>query len=182
MLDKLKHRPEFITRITHRGQRRYGLKGELVLAALPIFTLLVVLFLIESFAHQRILFASLAAGSFLIYRDPHNQMNSFYSLLVSQTGGAVFGLISYLLFGPGYNAAGFAMVTASIFMITVNSLRPPAIATAIAFGFNEPDTNIFFLFFLALIMVGVLVILELLMLRLVRWADKGQKGTHRVQP
>jgi CBS-domain-containing membrane protein len=182
MLTKLKHPLGFITRITRRGQRRYGLRDELILAALPIFTLLVVLFLIESFAHQRILFASLAAGSFLIYRDPHNQMNSIYSLLVSQTGGAVFGLISYLLFGPGYNAAGFAMVTASIFMITLESLRPPAIATSIAFGFNEPDTNIFFLFFLALIMVGVLIILELLMLRLVRRAAKSPKETHRVQP
>jgi CBS-domain-containing membrane protein len=173
-LIKLKQALELISNVTHRGRTRFSFKNELVLAALPTLTVLVVLFLIETFARQRILFASLASSAFLIYRDPHNQMNSLYSLLVSQTGAAAIGLASYLVLGSGYGSAGAAMIVTVIFMVALDAIHPPAVATAISFGFSTPDTNIFFLFLLALIMVAVLVLLEQVILWLVRRADIGQ--------
>lgn len=174
MLDKLVQKIKRLSRITHRGRRRYSFKGELALAILPTLTVLTVLFLIENFAKQRILFASLASSSFLIYRDPHSQMNSLYSLLISQTGGAIFGLVTYLLLGAGYGAAGFAMLATVLFMIALDAIHPPAVSTAISFGFSSPDTNIFLLFLLALGMVAVLVLLEQVILWLVRRRDKLQ--------
>lgn len=171
-MEKLKKVFERFSRITHRGRTRFSLRGEIALATLPTITVLVVLFLIENFARQRILFASLASSSFLIYRDPQNQMNSLYSLLVSQTAGALFGLISYLLFGAGYGAAGSAMLATVIVMIVFDAIHPPAVSTAISFGFSAPNSNIFLLFLLALVMVAVLVILEQVILWVVRWNDK----------
>ncbi len=176
MLDKLKQRIELFSHITHRGRGRFSFKGEIALAALPTLTVLIVLFLIENFARQRILFASLASSSFLIYRDPHNQMNSLYSLLVSQSGRAVFGLISYLLFGAGYGAAAFAMLATVFFMITLDAIHPPAVSTAISFGFSSPNTDIFFLFLLALGMVAVLIFLEQAILWMVRRKEMLQAG------
>ena len=171
-MENLKKLMERFSRITHRGRGRFSLKGEIALATLPTFTVLVVMVLIENFARQRLLFASLASSSFLIYRDPQNQMNSLYSLLVSQTSGAVLGLASYLLFGAGYGAAGFAMVTTVFIMIVFDAIHPPAVSTAISFGFSAPNSDIFLLFLLALIMVAVLVVMEQVILWLVRWNEK----------
>ena len=41
-------------------RRRFGVKGELLLAALPTAMILFVLFLVETLSRQRLLFASLA--------------------------------------------------------------------------------------------------------------------------
>lgn len=122
--------------------------------------MLVVLVLLDTFARQRILFASLASSAFLIYRDPHNQMNSLYSLLVSQTAGAFIGFGSSLMLGDGYLAAAIANLGTTIVIIALDAIHPPAISTAISFAFCAPGTNAFGLFLLALGMVALLVLLE----------------------
>lgn len=48
-------------------KQRIGLKGELLLAAMPTLTVLLVLALVEALSNQRLLFASLASSAFLIY-------------------------------------------------------------------------------------------------------------------
>lgn len=177
MNNKLKEVGEQLSGTRHRGRRRYSLQAELTLAILPTLTILIVLLLVETLACQRILFASLAASAFLIYRDPYNQMNSIYSLLVSQTGGATFGLLSYILLGEGYGAAALAMLSTIIFIISLDAIHPPAIGTAISFGFRAPNTNAFFLFLLALGMVAVLLLLEQIILWIVRRVERHDNPT-----
>ena len=159
-MNGLKRISQAVNRSKDKPRFRYNLRSELILVALPTFTIMLVLLLVEKFTQQRILFASLASSAFLIYRDPHNQMNSIYSLLISQTGGSVFGLISYFIFGDGLWAASIAMIATILFIVSLNAIHPPAISTAISFGFRAPSSDVFSLFLLALIMVVVLLILE----------------------
>jgi CBS-domain-containing membrane protein len=172
----LKQLKEAIEKFTHnrkQGRQRFSLKGELMLVALPTLTVLLVLVLLEVFARQRILFASLASSAFLIYRDPHSQMNSLYSLLVSQTGGALAGFASSALLGEGYQAAAVGMLATIVFIIVMDAIHPPAISTALSFAFRAPGTSAFLLFLLALVMVAVLVLLEQVILWIIRRLDQG---------
>lgn len=156
----------------HPGRRRYSWKGELALAALPTIIVIIVLVLLENFAQQRLLFASLASSAFLIYRDPHNQMNSLYSLLISQTGGSVIGFVSSLVLAEGYTAAAIAMIITIVFIIALDAIHPPAISTALTFAFRAPGTDVFLLFLLSLAMVAILVLLEQAILWLIRRLDR----------
>lgn len=164
-----------IIRGRHQGRRRYELKNELILAALPTLTILIVLVVLENFARQRILFASLASSAFLIYRDPLNQMNSLYSLLVSQAGGAVIGFGASAWLGEGYIAAALAMLATIIFIISLDAIHPPAISTTLSFAFRSPGSNLFNLFILALVMVALLVLLEQALLWFIRHLDKVER-------
>jgi hypothetical protein len=53
-------------------RQRLDLKGELALAAAPTLIVLIVLAFVEVLSRQRLLFASLASGAFLIYLDPQH--------------------------------------------------------------------------------------------------------------
>lgn len=151
---------EKLAETNKKRQRRFSLKDEVILAIMPTIMVILVLLLVQGFTQQRILFASLASSAFLIYRDPTHPMNNLYSLLISQSTGAIAGVASYYLFGSGYFAAAVAMIVTITIIIAANAIHPPAIGTALSFGFSSPKSDLFGLFFLALIMIAALVIIQ----------------------
>lgn len=154
-------------------RRRIGLKGELALAIMPTVTVLLVLALVEALSRQRLLFASLASSAFLIYLDPQNVVNSVRTLVLSQIGSAAIGLVSYLLFGPGYVSGGIAMVTAIGAMIAADAMHPPAVSTALSFGLRAGDETNLALFCLAVGVTAVLIGLQRVALWMLRRYDVG---------
>ena len=150
------------------SRRRLGLKQELLLAVMPTATILLVLAFVEALTQQRLLFASLASSAFLIYLDPQSKVNSVRTLALAQTGAATLGLLTYWLFGPGYWAAGSAMVLAIIGMVTLNSMHPPAVATALSFGLRAGDQSNALLFAMAVGMTAALLLLQRAAVRLAR--------------
>jgi hypothetical protein len=60
---------------TQRLRQRLSIKGELLLAFLPTAIVLLMLALVEVLSEQRLLFASLASSTFLIYLDPYHGTN-----------------------------------------------------------------------------------------------------------
>ena len=122
------------SRRSRRLRRRLGLKGEFALALLPTLTVLVVLALVEALSQQRLLFASLASSAFLIYLDPEHGMNEARTLVVSQLLAAAIGAAGYMLLGSGYASAGTAMVLTIALMILLDTVHPPAVATAMSFA------------------------------------------------
>lgn len=141
-------------------RRRLDLKGEFMLALLPTITALVVLAIVEMYSQQRLLFASLASSAFLIYLDPHHGANSVRTLIISQMTAAIIGFATFFLFGPGYFAAGGAMVVTITLMILLDAVHPPAVATALGFAFRASTENNLILFGMAVVMVATLVLLE----------------------
>jgi CBS-domain-containing membrane protein len=116
------------------GRWRLARRGELLLA-LPTLTALVVLSLIEVFSRQRLLFASLASSAFLIYLDPQHDTNSVRTLLLAHLSAASTGLLTFIALGPGYLAAGSAMVATIVLMILLDAVHSPAVSTSLSFGF-----------------------------------------------
>lgn len=143
-----------------RMRRRLTLKDELTLALLPTVTVLVVLAFVEVLSQQRLLFASLASSAFLIYLDPQHGTNSIRTLAISQPLAAVLGWGLYSLLGPGYDAAGGAMVATIVLMIVLDVVHPPAVGTAMGFGLRAGDASNLLLFFLSVAITAVLVVLE----------------------
>lgn len=141
-------------------RRRLHLGGELMLAALPTATVLLVLLLVEVLSEQRLLFASLASSAFLIYLDPEHGMNSVRSLILAQMGAALLGVMTFVLLGPGYDAAAGAMVLTILLMILADAVHPPAVSTALSFALRAGDESNVLLFGLAVAMTAVLVVLE----------------------
>jgi CBS-domain-containing membrane protein len=158
-------------------RRRLGLRGELLLAVAPTLTVLLVLGLVEIVSKQRLLFASLASSAFLIYLDPQHSVNQARTLLLSQLGAAVIGMLSFVLLGPGYASAGTAMVLAIVAMIMADAVHPPAVATALSFGLKAGDASNLVLFCLALGITLVLLALQKLMLYLVSRQSRGAAST-----
>lgn len=141
-------------------RRRLSLRGELALALLPTAIVLAVLGLVEVLSSQRLLFASLASSAFLIYLDPQHGMNSVRTLLVSQLLAATLGLALFVALGPGYLAAGGAMVATITLMIVLDAVHPPAVATALAFALRAGGEGNVLIFSLALGITATLVALE----------------------
>lgn len=135
---------------------RLSLKDELVMVLLPTATVLGVLALVEVLSEQRLLFASLASSAFLIYLDPQHGTNSVRTLVSAQMLAAGLGLTTYLVFGPGYLAAGGAMTTTIFLMVLLDVMHPPAVATALSFALRAGDASNLLLFGLA---VGITVVL-----------------------
>jgi CBS-domain-containing membrane protein len=140
-------------------RRRLKLPGELLLALLPTATVLTVLALLEVLSRQRLLFASLASSSFLIYLDPQHGTNTVKTLVSSHIMAATIGWLAYVIIGPGYVSAGTAMVITIVLMILLDIVHPPAVSTSLSFGLRLGNENNFILFSLA---VGITVILVLL--------------------
>lgn len=153
-------------------RRRLGLRRELLLAVAPTLTVLLVLALVEAVSKQRLLFASLASSAFLIYLDPQHSVNQARTLLLSQLGAAVIGMLCFLILGPGYLSAGTAMVLTIVTMIVCDAVHPPAVATALGFGLKAGDTSNLALFCLALGITAVLLGLQRLTLWLVLRSTK----------
>lgn len=141
-------------------RRRLDLKGEFMLAMLPTLTVLAVLTLIEILSRQRLLFATLASSAFLIYLDPQHGTNSIRTLIISQMMAALLGLLTFILLGPGYVAAGCAMVVTITLMILLDVVHPPAVSTSLSFAFRTGAESNLVLFALAVGITASLVILE----------------------
>lgn len=152
----------------HEARRRLGIRGELVLAALPTATVLLVLAFVEALARQRLLFASLASSAFLIYLDPGHPSNSVRTVLVAQMAAALSGWALVALLGPGYPAAAAAMVATIIAIVTLDAVHPPAVSTALSFALGNGQTRAVVLFGFALGVTAVLVLLQQAATRLLK--------------
>jgi CBS-domain-containing membrane protein len=141
-------------------RRRLDLKGEFVLALLPTIVVLVMLGMVEAFSRQRLLFASLASSAFLIYLDPQHGTNSVRTLVISQMTAALVGFLTFSAFGPGYAAAGGAMVVTIVVMILLDAVHPPAVSTSLSFAFRAGNDDNLMLFGMAVMIVALLVVME----------------------
>ena len=142
------------------ARRRAGLRGELALALLPTLTVLAMLALLDRFGGQRLLFASLASSAFLVYLDPRHAANRVSTLVVAQGAAALLGTVAIVGLGPGYPAAALAMVLTIVVTVALDRVHPPAVSTALGFGFRTgPESNLA-LFAVALGLIAVLVVLQ----------------------
>jgi len=138
-------------------RKRYNLKTEISLALLPTLTMAIVLFLLQAYSQQHLLFASLASSAFLIYLDPHLPTNSIYTLVLAQVSAALIGFGVLKLIGPGYNSALLAMVISITFMILLNVMHPPAVSTALTFAFVTSQALQLFMIALGILIVLIIV-------------------------
>ena len=141
-------------------RRHLGVRGELTLAVLPTTTVLLVMALVDALSAQRLLFASLASSAFLIYLDPTHVTNQVRTLALAQLSAAAIGWAAYAVAGPGYPAAGSAMVASIVGMIAVRAVHPPAVSTAMSFGLRAGDVSDLLLFSLSLGVLAILVFLQ----------------------
>lgn len=142
------------------GRPRLPAGAELMLAALPTLTVLVVFAIVERFTHQRLLFAPLAASAFLIYLDPQHATNQTQTLALAQLLAAGLGFGALAILGAGYGAAALAMVVTILVLVALDRVHPPAIATTLAFAFKGTDESNLSLFVVAVGMVVALVLVE----------------------
>ncbi len=141
-------------------RRRFGTREELILALLPTTIVLIVFGAVQAWSKQELLFASLASSAFLIYLDPKHATNSARTLVISQILSALIGFAMFYIFGPGYLSAASAMVVAIIAMVTLDAVHPPAVSTALAFGFRSNNQNNLTLFVLSVFLIVLLVGLQ----------------------
>jgi len=139
---------------------RFGVTTELALAIMPAAIVITVLVLLEEFSKQQLLFSSLASSAFLIYLDPKHPTNSIRTLVVAQLSSCVIGYLIYLLLGAGYLAAAISMITAIAVMILTRAMHPPAVSTALIFAFQYKDVNVVMMFFLAVLLLILLIALQ----------------------
>ena len=153
-------------------RRRFGRREELALALLPTTIVLLVFGFVQAWSKQELLFASLASSAFLIYLDPKHATNSARTLVISQILSALIGFAAFYVFGPGYLSAASAMVLAIIAMISLDAVHPPAVSTALAFGFRQTNENNLTLFVLSVFLIVLLVALQRVSLYLVARATR----------
>ncbi len=161
-------------RPSRTGQSRLvgsGLAGQVVLALPPTLTVLGVLLLIEQLAKQRVLFASLAASAFLIYRDPAHPMNGVRRMLTAHLLGVALGGGAAFLLWPGYLAVVIGTTATIALLIFFDLVHPPAISTALLFAFFVPEIRTLGLFLLALLMLAGLVVVQRAALWIVHWVN-----------
>ena len=139
---------------------RLGTRAELTLALLPTFTVLLVFGLVQAWSRQELLFASLASSAFLIYLDPKHATNNVRTLVISQILSALIGFGAFYIFGPGYLSAAAAMVVAIVAMVTLDAVHPPAVSTALAFGFRSSNADNLALFGMSVFLIVLLVGLQ----------------------
>jgi CBS-domain-containing membrane protein len=138
-------------------RKRYDLKTEVSSALLPTLTMAVVLFLLETYSKQHLLFASLASSAFLIYLDPQLPSYSIYTLSMAQVLAALIGFSISKLVRLDYTSVMIAMVIAIALMILLNVMHPPAVSTALAFAFETGKTLPLFLTALSLLVVLIIL-------------------------
>ena len=153
-------------------RRRFGTREELILALLPTTIVLLVFGLVQAWSKQELLFASLASSAFLIYLDPKHATNSARTLIISQILSALIGFSMFYIFGPGYLSAASAMIVAIIAMVTLDAVHPPAVSTALAFGFRSSNENNLTLFVLSVFLIVMLVGLQRVSLWLLARASR----------
>ena len=154
-----------------RGQgwrSRLSRRGELLLAAFPVATILAVLGTVEAVSDQHVLFGSLAGSAFLIYLDPEHPTNSVRTLALSHATAALAGTAAHGALGAGVAAMSAALAATVAVMILADAVHPPAAGTALAFALRDEWVGAFGLFALAVGMVAVLVVVEVVLLRVFR--------------
>ncbi len=154
-------------------RRRFGTRQELMLALLPTTIVLLVFGAVQAWSKQELLFASLASSAFLIYLDPKHATNSARTLVISQILSALIGFAAFYVFGAGYLSAASAMVAAIIAMVTLDAVHPPAVSTALAFGFRSSNESNLMLFVLSVFLLVLLVALQRVSLWLLARASRG---------
>lgn len=147
-------------------RRPFTLKEELWLALLPTAIVILLLFLVEAVAEQRILFASLASSAFLIYVDPGHAINRVRTVVLAHGVAASIGALVDFVLGTGYAPAAVSMVLTILATLTLRAVHPPAISTALTFAFRPGDADKWMIFMGALVMIVVLVILQQISVRL----------------
>lgn len=159
---------------------RYGLKTELALAIMPAGIIIAVLVLLEAFSKQQLLFSSLASSAFLIYLDPKHPTNSIRTLLIAQLSASVIGYLIYLVAGAGYLAAAVSMILSITVMILARAMHPPAVSTALIFAFQYKNVNVVLMFFLAVLLLTILVALQRASLWLIQRSGTKTDNNERV--
>lgn len=148
--------------------RRYDIKTEIALVIMPAAVVITVLLLLETFSRQQLLFSSLASSAFLIYLDPQHPTNSIRTLMIAQLSASLVGYLIYLIVGPGYLSAAISMIIAISVMIGAKAMHPPAVSTALIFAFQYKQVNVLMMFFLAVMLLAVLIVLQRLSLWLIK--------------
>lgn len=108
----------------------------------------------------------------MIYLDPEHGTNAIRTLITSQMLAVTARLSTYTLLGPGYIAAGSALLITIVLMILVDAMHPPAVSTALSFVFRAGDASNFLLFGLALGITAILALLEQVTLRILAYYTK----------
>lgn len=155
--------------------RRYNIKTEVLLATMPALVVIAVLFLLETFSRQQLLFASLASSAFLIYLDPKHPTNSIRTLIIAQVSAALIGFLVFVLVGKGYGPAALSMILSITVMILSRSMHPPAVSSALTFAFQSTRPNTVMLFFFAVLLLVILIVLQRASLWLIKWGDKKRR-------
>lgn len=143
-------------------------RGEFILAAFPVATILVVVGTVEAFSRNHVLFSSLAGSAFLIYLDPEHPSNRVRTLAIAHGTAAVVGISAHAAFGPTFPALAVALVATIGVLVAVDHVHPPAAGTALAFAYRNELDGALGLFALAVAMVAVLVVVEVVVIRVFR--------------
>ena len=159
--------------------RRYDIKTEIALAIMPALVVIAVLILLEAFSKQQLLFSSLASSAFLIYVDPQHPTNSIRTLMIAQLSASVIGYLIYVMAGPGYLSAAVSMILSIAVMIVTKAMHPPAVSTALIFAFQYKDVNVLMMFFLAVLLLAILIVLQRTSLWLIRRGKNVNKNNER---
>ena len=165
--------------VTNARQRLTGVGGELLLALPPTLVVLGAFVLVDVLRHERVLFAPLASSAFLIYSDPAHQMNSVRRMVLSHGIAPVVGLGTAAVLGAGYLAAAVAIIATISVIVPADLVHPPAVSTALGFGFNDRQADTLALFSAALALVVALVFLQRFGLAAVAWAERRGSGSGR---
>ena len=151
--------------------RRYDLQTDMLLALMPASVMVGVLLLLNLFGRQEVLFSSLASSAFLIYLDPEHPANSIRTLIIAQLSAAAIGYLVYVVMGAGYTSAAISMIIAIAAMILAKAMHPPAVSTALVFAFQHTKPNTLLMFFFAVCLLVILVVLQRVSLWLIKRSE-----------
>lgn len=142
------------------SQPKRSLRTDLALAVMPTATVLAVFALVETWSHQKLLFASLASSAFLIYMDPKHEANSVRTVVLTQGMAALVGFGAHALGGGNPWVAGAAMIVVIFAMIGLRVMHPPAVSTALSFALNAGGARSVLLFGVCVALVAGLVLAQ----------------------
>jgi CBS-domain-containing membrane protein len=146
---------------------------------MPAGTVILVLILLEAFSKQQLLFSSLASSAFLIYLDPKHPTNSIRTLMIAQLSACIVGYLIYLIAGAGYLGAAISMILSIAVMIFAKAMHPPAVSTALIFAFQYKEVNVVMMFFLAVLLLAILIILQRASLWLIKRGENKTENNER---
>src|SRR5262245_21718204 len=158
-------------RVDELRRRRDRLVMELLLALPPTATVLATLLLLEAVAQRRVLFPSLAASAFLIYRDPMHAMNGACVTVAGHLVGVVLGIGAWAALHPGNLAGAGALAATDGVLILGEVVHPPAVSTALGFAFFPAEADAVGWFVIALMVLAALVVVQ----RGITWAAHARR-------